>query len=113
MPSYLYIRFPYSILVLRLDIGIISHACRKWQALLLEEVLDLGSLVVCASVNHIVADKFLLAVASKGTVSHAKQFAQVVVIQQGIAIETLLHLVLSLQHLLNLIEAFHQFVEHR
>lgn len=70
---------------MRLDIGIISHTCRKWQALLLEEVLDLGSLVVCASVNHIVADKFLLAVACKGTVSHAKQFAQVVVIQQCIA----------------------------
>ena len=64
---------------MRLDIGIISHTCRKWQALLLEEVLDLGSLVVGASVNHIVADKFLLAVACKGTVSHAKQFAQVVV----------------------------------
>ena len=107
MLSCIYIRFPYYIVVLRLEIGVISHACRKRQALLLEEVLDLGSLVVCASVNHIVADKFLLAVACKGTVSHAKQFAQVVVIQQCVAIETLLHLVLSLQHLLNLVEAFH------
>ena len=72
----------------------------------------IGCLVVGTPVYHVVADEFLLSVSRKGALGDAEQPAQVVVVEQRVAVQTILELVHPLERPLHLVEAFHERGKH-
>jgi len=79
---------------------------------LVEERLHFGCLVVGSPVNHVIGHELLLAVTRQRAFGDAEQPAQVVVVQERVAVQAFLQLVHTLQCPLYPVEPFHDLGEH-
>lgn len=76
---------------------------------LVEERLHFGCLVVGSPVNHVIGHELLLAVTRQRAFGDAEQPAQVVVVQERVAVQAFLQLVHTLQCPLYPVEPFHDW----
>ena len=81
-------------------------------ALLFEKRLNLGSLVVGAAVDHVVADQFLLAVTGYRPFGNSEQLAHVLVVEQCVAVERVDALLLDDDLAVDTVEPFNDRLEH-
>ena len=84
----------------------------SFQSLRLHELADFGTAVVYSPVDDIILDEFLGTVTRQCTVRHVQQPAQIDVIKQFIAVETVLQAVHAVQFPLYPFEAFQYRHDH-
>ena len=85
---------------------------RQTPALLVEERLDLGGLVIGTPVYHVIGHEFLLAVPRESAFGNAEQLAHVLVVQQLVSVKRGGLAVHTAQPVFNPVEPFHNLMKH-
>ena len=86
--------------------------CLSFHSLRLHELADFGTAVIYPPVDDVILDEFLGTVTRQCTVRHVQQLAQIDVIKQFIAVETVLQAVHAVQLPLYPLEAFQYCHDH-
>ena len=98
--------------MLELNTEFLFNFCRKYLSFPAQEVLDFRSLVIGTSVNHVVGDEFLLAVACKCTLGNTKELAHILVVKQLVTLKSGRLPVHAVQPVIYPVKPFHYLMEY-